>query len=55
MHLNSQEQKHVIDLLYDFQFESKPSSLNRVVPQVLCHKLVEYLFIFIQNMLLGLG
>ena len=37
------------------KFESKPSSLNRVVPQVLLHKLIEYLFIFNQNMFLGLG
>ena len=37
------------------KFESKPSSLNRVVPQVLCQKLIEYLFIFNQNMFLGLG
>ena len=30
---------------YVLKFESKPSSLNRVVPQVLLHKLIEYLFI----------
>ena len=36
------------------KFESKPSSLNHVVPQVLLHKLIEYLFIFNQNMFLGL-
>ena len=39
----------------NMQIESKPSSLNRVVPQVLLHKLIEYLFIFNQNMFLGLG
>ena len=28
------------------KFESKTLILNRVVPQVLLHKLIEYLFIF---------
>ena len=31
------------------KFDSKPSSLNRVVPQVLLHKLIEYLFILNQK------
>ena len=31
------------------KFDSKPSSLNRVVPQVLVHKLIENLFIFNQK------
>ena len=33
-----------------YKFESKPSSLNRFVPEVLLHRLMEYLFIFCQNM-----
>ena len=37
------------------KFESKTLILNRDVPQVLLHKLIEYLFIFNQNMFLGLG
>ena len=34
----------------NMQIESKPSSLNRVVPQICLHKLIEYLFIVNQNM-----